>query len=83
MSDILRITVEELAAEGNEKAQMALKLAQKLPGYTPKNVRAKLRAADDFLAQALAHNDNSWTHRTDRAIEGARSCILDVLTYLR
>jgi hypothetical protein len=81
--DIYRVTLQELAAEGNEKAKLALAMAQKIGGTDTTQLKSivcrELRHANENLLSALDANDSSWTKRTDRRINDAQNNIMHAL----
>lgn len=81
--EVYRAALQDLAVNGNEKAQMALSLAQSLVltdvGFMKERVCRELRQANANLQLALGANENSWTRNTDRRIYDAQSNIVQAI----
>lgn len=76
---IFRVTLEELAKDGNEKAKLALELARQMPERATEKAVGLLKESQACLNEALRHNDYSWTGSTDTEIKKAQRRITDVL----
>jgi hypothetical protein len=83
--EIYRAALEEMSANGNEAAKMALLLGSKCVGNTPTvndRIISQLKSANSELQSALRANDREWTTSTDRRIADAQSHIVNAIALL-
>jgi hypothetical protein len=85
VEEIFRFTLEELAANGNEQAKLALAMAGRLAKPLPDNSAAirELQEAQSDLADALSKNDRKWTTATDDYIHKANARITNAIVKMR
>jgi len=84
VEDIYRVTLEQLAEEGNEKARLALAMAKKLPvSNGSQNAICELQVAERELNAAIDHNSTKWTSATDRAIGRAHQAITRAIIQIK
>lgn len=85
----MKAALEELAAQGNETARVALVLAARVPTeaavvpdsfakHTGNMILDHVRLANENLAGAIKANDKEWTAKTDRCIEQARVNLMNI-----
>jgi len=79
--EIYRFTLEQLAESGNEQAKLALAMAGRLgrPAGDPAGAIKSLQYAQERLARALSHNDQSWNRSTDARIHEAQAAITEAI----
>lgn len=84
--DIYRVALQELANEGNQKAQLALSMAQKIGGTDTAHLKSivcrEIRQANEYLQQALGENDMKWTRATDRRINDAQDRLMVAIEHM-
>lgn len=83
--EIFRFTLEQLAAEGNEQAKLALAMADRLgkPSANPSEAIKSLQFAQTSLARALTANDQSWNRGTDARIHEAQASITEAIIKMK
>lgn len=83
---IFRTVLEELAAEGNQRAAFALSMAARMPAKDinamKQQVSERLAQANTSLLSALNSNDSEWTKRTDRHINSAQEQLMGAMRIL-
>ena len=76
---LFRETLQVLAAEGNEKAKLALSLASPAPLESAVTL---LTRAHQHLGEAIRANATDWTKKTDTCIVNAQQEILKAVSSL-
>jgi hypothetical protein len=82
---IFRTTLKELAADGNEKARLALTLCADVPPADPNvisDAKGMLQNAIIELQGALKANGLEWTSTTDKYIATATRMIVATIAKL-
>lgn len=82
--DIFRKTLEEIAASGDVRAQLALSLAPTSLNIAQmkSDISDMVQLANENLQNAITANGDQWTNRTDQHIYAAQQKILKILSII-